>query len=346
MRFIFVCALVALLCSSSIAASSDEKKEKKAKPCTIHSPSSDRFFDLNPIHVPSPDSSNKKHDKDGKPITTSWQAKGYDYPANFTMNFCGPVIEQLDNVVDLKAADWGNVSAYYNKSGNIYSIGQQSSEPIFRGRKLVLEYTGGSYCSSGLSSRSAPSHVSDDFWASEKHKKDDDNDTAMAQPNGTDKRRKSSIISLLCEDNTMAGLDEASVAFVGASPDDCTYFFEARSRAACGGIEKAAQQVSPGGVFLIIALIAVMVYVLGGCVYQRTVMHQRGWRQLPNYSMWAGIAGFFSDMFIIATSSCSRCFPSRRGYSRVSMNGNGSRRGRDSDDENRLIDQLDEEWED
>jgi hypothetical protein len=38
--------------------------------------------------------------------------------------------------------------------------------------------------------------------------------------------------------------------------------------------------------------IALLVYLGGGCVYQRTVMNQRGLRQLPNYSMWAGIFGF------------------------------------------------------
>jgi hypothetical protein len=34
------------------------------------------------------------------------------------------------------------------------------------------------------------------------------------------------------------------------------------------------------------------VYLVGGLFYQRTVMHARGWRQLPNYSLWAGIGGF------------------------------------------------------
>lgn len=82
-----------------------------------------------------------------------------------------------------------------------------------------------------------------------------------------------------------------TLSFV-ASPDSCTYFFEARTSAACGGIETAQQQLGPGGVFGVIALIAVLVYLVGGCVYQRTVMHQRGWRQLPNYSLWAGMAGF------------------------------------------------------
>jgi cation-dependent mannose-6-phosphate receptor len=39
-------------------------------------------------------------------------------------------------------------------------------------------------------------------------------------------------------------------------------------------------------------LIALLVYFAGGCVYQRTVMHQRGWKQLPNYALWAGLFGF------------------------------------------------------
>ena len=39
-------------------------------------------------------------------------------------------------------------------------------------------------------------------------------------------------------------------------------------------------------------LIALAVYVVGGIAYQRTVMHQRGWKQFPNYSLWAGIFSF------------------------------------------------------
>jgi cation-dependent mannose-6-phosphate receptor len=54
------------------------------------------------------------------------------------------------------------------------------------------------------------------------------------------------------------------------------------------------------------------------------------------------------DVFVIATSSCSRFMPSRRGYSALSASAHGSGRGRNSgaEDENRLIDQLDEEWDD
>jgi len=52
-----------------------------------------------------------------------WHAKGYDYGANFTINFCGPVVEELDDVVDLEKSLWKNVSAFYEMDGKQYSIG-------------------------------------------------------------------------------------------------------------------------------------------------------------------------------------------------------------------------------
>ena len=111
------------------------------------------------------------------------------------------------------------------------------------------------------------------------------------------------------------------------------------------------------------ALITGLVYLIGGIMYQRIVQHQRGWRQLPNYSLWSSIFSFVSDMTVIAFSSLGRCIPGvsrlfegrKGGYNRVGTleengfaNGNGNARGRTSgnEDENRLIDQLDEQWED
>ncbi|OCL10616.1 mannose 6-phosphate receptor domain-containing protein [Glonium stellatum] len=353
MRVSLLCALVALIQSHAALGASNENS-RPIKPCTIRSSSTDRFFDLNPIHISLPETGKKAH-KDDK--TDSWHAKGYDYGANFTINFCGPVVEELDDVVDLDRRLWKNVSAFYEMGGKQYSIGLQNSEPVFRGRKLVLNYTGGSLCSSGHSKRALLSHETEDLSTKkiisdddDDEDDDDEDDKPKKKPlkNKDDKRRKSTIISLLCEKDPLA--PKASVAFVAASEDECTYFFEARTTAACGGIEVERQTLGPGGVFGVIALIAILVYLVGGCVYQRTVMHQRGWRQLPNYSMWANIGGFVRDMFIILTSSCARCIPSfrSRGYSRVSLgddNGRGRGRGR-NDDENRLIDQLDEEWED
>jgi len=336
--------LGALLLLSTIAATAaDEKKTTPLKPCTVLSPHSGSFFDLTSISL-SPPTPGKKLHKDQR--VESWHAKGYDYPVNFTMNVCAPVLEKIKDVVGVEKALWKNVSAYYELDGETYSIGQQSSEPVFRGRKLVLNYTNGSPCASTLSSRSLALDKDKDKKKPKYDDDDDDDEKKGGKKN--DIRRKSTIISLLCDRDPLS--PKASVAFVGSSPDECAYFFEIRSQAACGGVNNAQQTLGPASVFGVIALIAVLVYLVGGCVYQRTVMHQRGWRQLPNYSMWAGIGSFIWDVVIILTSSCTRFLPRRRGYSRMptSANGNGNGRagGNRADDENRLIDQLDEEWDD
>ena len=110
-------------------------------------------------------------------------------------------------------------------------------------------------------------------------------------------RRKTTIISMLCDRDPLN--PQLTLSFI-ASPDECVYFFEARSSAACAGIEIAKQTLGPSGVFGVIALIAIIVYVVGGCVYSRMVLNQRGWKQLPNYNLWAGIFGFFR----VRTFSC------------------------------------------
>jgi cation-dependent mannose-6-phosphate receptor len=173
------------------------------------------------------------------------------------------------------------------------STSLENSEPIFRGKKLILNYTGGSLCPPTSSKRSIdldPREIigDDDDDDNKKHK---DKDANKKKPSSDkSERRKTTIISLLCESDP---LGRSSISFV-AAVDDCTYFFEGRSRHACGIVHADTQTLSPGGVFGVIAFIAVGVYFVGGCVYQRTVMHQRGWRQLPNYGMWAGIWRFFT----------------------------------------------------
>ncbi|KAF2640942.1 mannose 6-phosphate receptor domain-containing protein [Massarina eburnea CBS 473.64] len=327
-------ALLALLflAPSHLVAAAD----KPLKPCTAISPTTQRFFDLNPMHRARPDDTDGKSKKKAKEAEEgSWHARGYDYGANFTLNFCGPVVEELGNVEDLGRDEKANVSAFYETNGKTWSIGSASFDPVFRGRKLVLNYTEGSLCPSATSRMLL--HSPRDIGAREIVDGDDDD-----KQSNSAKRRKSSIISLLCESDPLA---KTSISFV-AAVDDCVYFFEGRSPHACGGVHIEKQALGPGGVFGVICLIAILVYVAGGCVYQRTVMHQRGWRQLPNYQMWAGIAQFVADMFIIATSSCARFLPSRRGYSRVSLGADSRGRARRSDDEDRLIDNLDEEWDD
>ncbi|KAI5294459.1 Cation-independent mannose-6-phosphate receptor [Ascosphaera acerosa] len=354
------------------AAAADTPVKAPLKPCTLKSPLTGAYFDLNKIaiHAPPPkDGSSESGNGDSKPKpviggevrSESWRARGYDYGANFTMNICAPVVEELGDVVGVQEGLRKNVSAFYTKDDKVYSIGQVNNEPIWRGKRMVLNYTDGSPCASTINEDAAT----------------DGTTTTTTPP--SDGRRKSTIISFLCDRDMVA--PPATVSFVGTL-DECSYFFEVRSSAACGGVAAPAEGgLSPAGVFGVIALIAVAVYLLGGCAYQRTVMHQRGWRQLPNYTLWAGLATLVRDM-ATSTLSClttvlhlERCFPQllerglRSGSGRAASStrgGYGSRargRGRygrlgsndsvspwservDMDEENRIIDQLDEEWED
>ncbi|KAL1961318.1 hypothetical protein VTO42DRAFT_46 [Malbranchea cinnamomea] len=303
----------------------------------------------------------------------SWHSKGHDYGANFTINICAPVVERLEDVVGVDKALWKNVSAYYEQDGKVYSIGQESSSLVFRGRKLVLNYTDGSPCPSLDEVSRKRKLLDDDDDDDDDDVGDHDEDDTTEKDDG-DKgnkiRRKSTIMSFLCDRDLIS--PAAAISFVG-SIDSCSYFFEVRSIAACGGVAASSDGgVGPAGVFGIIVGIAVAAYLIGGCAYQRTVMHQRGWRQCPNYNLWAGMASFFKDMAIIIFSSMCSCLrldrlKSPRVYS-ILPHGQGSggpdggRRGivgaiggrgtsnrqrrPDVDEENRLIDQLDEEWED
>ena len=110
-----------MLTEAAAAASDDKKSKAKATlPCTLHSPNTGSFFDIRPISL-QPLEAGEKPKKDYR--NESWHARGWDYPANFTLNICAPVLEDLDDVVGVKPSLWQNVSAYYELHGKTYSIG-------------------------------------------------------------------------------------------------------------------------------------------------------------------------------------------------------------------------------
>ncbi|TPX13837.1 uncharacterized protein E0L32_005781 [Thyridium curvatum] len=339
--------LLSALAEGALAAP-DADKTTPVAPCTASS-TSGAFFDLSPDMAVAPAEGAKP--KKGVP-STDYHARGHDYGYNFTLNICAAVVDPVKDVIGIEKADWRNVSAYYESKGKVFSLGQQTSVLKPRGRELVLQYTGGSPCgpveddSFALAKRRSTIHDG----ASYKSYQDDDDDLKSPKSKGvtaskskSKRQRKSATFSLICDRESLNNF--ATVSFVGADPNECAYFFKVRSIHACAGAEPHKPgSVGPGGVFAIILFIAVLVYIIGGIFYQRTVAHARGWRQLPNYSLWAGIWSFIHDTFIILTSSCARMLPSRRGYHSVSRSPNG--RSRNRDDENRLIDSLDEEWDD
>ncbi|KAH8153224.1 uncharacterized protein LAJ45_02811 [Morchella importuna] len=306
-------ALFSALVQVSAAADAPTAPETPGNsdpPCTATSPTSGNFFDLRPLIRTT----------EKKSADTDWVAKGLDYNANFTINICAPVLADVTQVEGIKGDAKKNVSAFYEKDGEMYSIGSVSTDLHFRGRKLVIEYTDGSPCPD------AP------------------------------KLRKSTLMSLMCDRDM---LQKAAVSFVGQA-NECAYFFEVRTASACPTVK--IQALGPVSVFGIIGLVAAIVYCAGGCMYQRSVMHARGWRQIPHYHAWAGAIGFIWSTANTVWTKFIECLPlpssfrrsrSNSGYGRVGGSGFGARTvggdriggGRSSvEDENQLIDELDEDW--
>lgn len=346
-----ILSTVFVAAAAAAAAATVEKQStsttSQAPACTATASSgTGGFFDLRPDMAHPAEK--------GKPLKSGlskdYRARGYDYGKNFTLNICGAVVDPVTDVMGVPKSSWANVSAYYISRGSIYSIGSESMDLVSRGNVRMLQYTDGSPCGGGTKSSKSSREASS---LTSRH---DDGGKELAlssrgptvenlerADNGKENttKRKSTTISFLCDRDP--GNSRATISFVGVSPDECSYFFEARSIHACAHAEPHKPgSVGPGTVFSIILLVAILVYVLGGVFYNRTVANARGWRQLPNYSLWAGIWRFFSETFVALASSCLRCLPGRRGYSHL----NANPRHRNSDAENRLIDQLDEEWDD
>jgi cation-dependent mannose-6-phosphate receptor len=116
-------AALALATTAGLAAAAgtdDKKAMPPLKPCTIRSAESGRFFDLSALRLQPA----KDKDKPGKnEAADSWQARGYDYGADFRLNFCGPVVEKVEKFDGVDSALSKNVSAYYEKGDTTYSMG-------------------------------------------------------------------------------------------------------------------------------------------------------------------------------------------------------------------------------
>lgn len=103
-------------------SNADSSEKAQDVPCTAHSPTSGSFYDLQPISL-TPSDPDKKSTKNVK-TDSSWLARGYDYNANFTLNICAPVLEDVSDVVGITDKElWQNVSAFYTKGGETFSIG-------------------------------------------------------------------------------------------------------------------------------------------------------------------------------------------------------------------------------
>jgi hypothetical protein len=104
--------------AACVHATSSEPEEKPLRPCTIRSAVSGSFFDLNPIWKTLPEDVDTLEEP-----PESWHVRGYDYGHNFTLNICGPVVEDVPEFEDIDSDHTKNVSAFYSIGDQYYSLG-------------------------------------------------------------------------------------------------------------------------------------------------------------------------------------------------------------------------------
>lgn len=204
------------------AAAQDEARD----PCTIVNPHSHGFIDLRGLSLLG---------NEGRALP--WTTKGYDYGRNFTLGICSTPFKKSHNGPREMQDDVNStlVGGYYmdTKSGRYVSLGEFSTTPVVRGRKLTLKYSNGSYCEN-LVDRSTGLPV-----------------------------RRSTMITFTCDRDMLA---KASISYVG-SFDDCNYMFEVRSHHACPTAAKA-NNLAAVWIFLLIFVAAVLVYFSGDFFYR------------------------------------------------------------------------------
>ncbi|KAK6344541.1 Cation-independent mannose-6-phosphate receptor CI-MPR [Orbilia brochopaga] len=181
---------------------------------------------------------------------------------SFTLNICAPALS-ADDLHFPSAEDARNVSAYYRKGDKAYSLGRASLKPKFVGKKLVLDYAGGSLCPK-LDAEGLPIEG-------------EDNEAGY---------RRGLTLSFVCDRDLIS---PPTISFI-SQRYNCSYWFEVRTASACATVK--AQSLGPVAIFSIISLVALMVYFVGGCFYQRTVLQARGWRQVPHWQTWLRALNF------------------------------------------------------
>ncbi|VEU19838.1 DEKNAAC100409 [Brettanomyces naardenensis] len=165
-------------------------EDRLLEACTVINPLTNQFYDLRSL-------ASVEKELNGQTVrqVQPWMSRGFDYGGNFTIGICSSPLVHLDEMDFPNVVNRTDVGAFFSSpdaKGRI-SLGQVSRAPKFRGRKLIMEYTGGDLC-----------------------------------PNSDD-RRRSTLLMFTC-DREMAS--KAKVSYIG-SLDDCSYFFEVKTIHAC-----------------------------------------------------------------------------------------------------------------
>lgn len=141
------------------------------------------------------------------PPATDWQARGHDYGSNFSLNICAPVLSDVSGAVSIPPAKVSNISAFY--------VTPLDDKIYSIGSVSTAPYFRG---------RKLILEYSD------------------GSPCPTEPLKKSTLMSLLCDRD----LTKPVISFVGQL-NDCAYFFEVRTAAACPAVR--TQALGPVTVF-------------------------------------------------------------------------------------------------
>ncbi|ORX77463.1 mannose 6-phosphate receptor domain-containing protein [Basidiobolus meristosporus CBS 931.73] len=141
-------------------------------------------------------------------------------------------------------------------------------------------------------------------------------------------KTRTSMIFFEC-DNSVKGQGEPEFL---AEHDNCVYMFRWKTPAACPVVQQSGKKLGGGAIFAIIMSVLAGVYLIGGIIYKRVVLGQRGLNQLPNAEYWRAIGNFVKNLFRMAFPSC--CGNRSRQYNYGHLN---------TDEENVFIDEDDEE---
>lgn len=104
------------------------------------------------------------------------------------------------------------------------------------------------------------------------------------------KQMSQAIVMITCNTNT-----EGSLKVLQENKEresDCIYLFELESSAMC---PTPQSRLSTGSILLIIAFCLLIVYLIGGFLYQRLVVGAKGLEQFPNYAFWVEVGNLTAD---------------------------------------------------
>ncbi|KAL0985130.1 hypothetical protein UPYG_G00153260 [Umbra pygmaea] len=105
------------------------------------------------------------------------------------------------------------------------------------------------------------------------------------------KEMRKAIVMISCNRDVEMGQLEVKLED-REKQSDCFYLFELDSSAVCPVLPS---KLSAGSIILIIGLVLLSVYLIGGFLYQRLIVGAKGVEQFPNYFFWTHVGNLAAD---------------------------------------------------